>query len=153
MTSKNKIDEKEITSKIEVLRKDLDELEEKKSDLEKRIMSCNQELFKLELHDIFEQNPKLESFSWRQFTPYWNDGSECTFEVYGDYPRINGLDDDFDEEDTDLTQEEFNNLSDVVSSFIYDYDQDYLREVFGDHVRVTIYSDGEIEVSDYTSHD
>lgn len=149
----NKIDEKEITSKIEKLKANLENLEKKKSKLEREIMTGNQELFKLELHDIFKQNPKLESFSWRQFTPYWNDGEECTFEVYGEYPRINGLDDDFDEEDTDLKREEFDNLSEIVSSFIYDYDQEYLKEVFGDHVRVTIYSDGEIEVSEYTSHD
>lgn len=41
---------------------------------------------------LFEQAPKLNCFSWRQYTPYFNDGDECVFRVNIDDLIINGLD-------------------------------------------------------------
>ena len=39
---------------------------------------------------IFENHPKLERFSWNQYTPHWNDGDECTFGANTDSLNING---------------------------------------------------------------
>jgi hypothetical protein len=33
---------------------------------------------------LFEKHPKLESFGWRQYTDYFNDGDTCTFSVHAD---------------------------------------------------------------------
>jgi hypothetical protein len=38
--------------------------------------------------DIFSAHPHLESFSWRQYTPYFNDGEPCEFNIYADYPDV-----------------------------------------------------------------
>lgn len=36
-------------------------------------------VFEAEAKTIFERHPKLDSFKWRQYTPYFNDGEECIF--------------------------------------------------------------------------
>lgn len=63
----------------------VNEFREKMEIEKKKIVKLGQdELFKHFL-PIFEQNPKLESLSWTQYTPYFNDGDECTFSVNSDY--------------------------------------------------------------------
>lgn len=42
------------------------------------------ELFKM-FTPYFERDPKLESLSWVQYAPYFNDGDECTFSVESNY--------------------------------------------------------------------
>ena len=37
---------------------------------------------------LFETHPRLSQFSWRQYTPYWNDGDACSFSANTEYPRI-----------------------------------------------------------------
>ena len=50
-----------------------------------------QELFKKGLQEVFDEFPDIEFISWTQYTPYFNDGDECTFRVGEAY--INGEDD------------------------------------------------------------
>jgi hypothetical protein len=38
--------------------------------------------------ELFEQNPTLQSFSWTQYTPYFNDGDPCVFRCNGSYPDV-----------------------------------------------------------------
>ncbi|MBK6920529.1 MAG: hypothetical protein IPH07_24225 [Deltaproteobacteria bacterium] len=40
-----------------------------------------QEAFRVACDEVFEAHPKLESFGWAQYTPYFNDGEPCTFSV------------------------------------------------------------------------
>jgi hypothetical protein len=40
------------------------------------------------LADIFKRNNKFKSFSWTQYTPYWNDGDTCEFSAHTDYIYI-----------------------------------------------------------------
>ena len=49
---------------------------------------------------LFEKFPELESFSWTQYAPYFNDGDACTFSAH-DIDRVNGhqeYEDDWDEQ-------------------------------------------------------
>lgn len=39
---------------------------------------------------LFKQFPKLERFSWRQYTPHWNDGDTCQFSARTEYIEVNG---------------------------------------------------------------
>lgn len=48
--------------------------------------------------ESFKQAPNLRSFGWAQYTPHFNDSETCTFDVYIDYPFINGVNADYDEE-------------------------------------------------------
>ena len=70
------------------------------NDIQKRISELKKELaveywkvFADASKEIFTKYPYLEKFSWRQYTPYFNDGDECTFRVNSDIDTftINGV--------------------------------------------------------------
>lgn len=42
---------------------------------------------------LFEKHPELESFSWTQYAPYFNDGDACMFSSNG-IDRVNDIDHD-----------------------------------------------------------
>lgn len=46
------------------------------------------------VRQLFKDHPKLDSFSWVEYTPHWNDGDECTFGVHMDSLKINGESDE-----------------------------------------------------------
>lgn len=45
-------------------------------------------LFKTAISEIFEKHPCLDSFSWTQYAPYFNDGEPCEFHVHADEPDV-----------------------------------------------------------------
>lgn len=49
----------------------------------------------------------IKSFSWTQYTPYFNDGDACVFSVGSDYPMINGFD-EYGDGDEDVEDEDGN---------------------------------------------
>lgn len=69
----------------------------------KKIQSIENKIYKLQkerevesnklivagFKDLFTKHKDLISFRWSQYTPYWNDGDECTFGVYNDDLFIN----------------------------------------------------------------
>lgn len=77
---------KELSIRISKAKKDIEKLKSK-------VMKDSQLLFKQSIKDIFKKHKKLVSFSWTQYTPYWNDGDECLFSAHTDYLYINGSDD------------------------------------------------------------
>lgn len=60
------------------------------SKLQNEISKESKKAFKQMTKDIFKKYPDLKSFSWNQYTPYFNDGDICSFGVYIDYISING---------------------------------------------------------------
>jgi hypothetical protein len=105
--------------------------------------------------ELFAANPLLESFGWRQYTPYFNDGDECTFRANTDFPYVNGLDEDdyYDEKPNEntLTEEQRKSLTSVVRNFLDQFSNEDFKDMFGDHVKVTAYKD-RVDVEDY-NHD
>jgi hypothetical protein len=125
---------------------------------------------------IFERHPVLEQFGWHQYTPYFNDGDECTFRVNNDYPNLN--DADYDDlhgnvrtwdsklkEYVDVTEDKFDGTpeefavakdliaaGDSVKEFLMQFDDDLLRDIFGDHITVTITRNGDV-TTDFYDHD
>lgn len=60
------------------------------SKLQNEITKESKKAFKQMTKDVFKKYPELQSFSWQQYTPYFNDGDTCTFSAYTDYLYING---------------------------------------------------------------
>lgn len=60
------------------------------SKLQNEIAKESKKAFKQMTKDIFKKYPDLKSFSWHQYTPYFNDGDTCSFGAYIDYISING---------------------------------------------------------------
>lgn len=69
--------------------------QQKYSELRSKIVAARKQmeetakgLFNEMADDLFKENSALESFSWTQYTPYFNDGDECVFRCQGDYPTV-----------------------------------------------------------------
>lgn len=127
---------------------------------------------------IFNEYPHIKSFSWTEYTDYFNDGDECYFRVHADPDyglEINGKDHETlvdevvgDREFDDIPvgkagqwysptykklSEELEAPYKAISDMIYSIPSEMMKEVFGDHVKVTVYSRGDVVVDDYSDHD
>ena len=59
----------------------LHDLQQKIEQLSKEIRNNFQDALKEAAQEIFDKYPKLQEFSWIQYTPYFNDGEPCEFGV------------------------------------------------------------------------
>jgi molybdopterin converting factor small subunit len=154
---------------VEQIKAELEAFNAKKQDLVEQLRKEFPAMFK----ELFEQSEVINSFTWRAYTTYFNDGDTCTFSVHCDYPDINGenIDDlewyDWrykyyakgDQSYANLMTEnpEINgkecevlyNFIDILTSI----PEDFMLDLFGDHVEVTLNRDGTINVESYTDHD
>lgn len=122
--------------------------------------------------DIFINIPQLKAISWLQYTPFFNDGDECTFRIrdiiYYNFIPENGFfryaEEIHEEEypadywacsDYDLHE---SNLSKEAISFLKDFDstinqnRDFIKEIFNDHSKISWTANG-IVIDHYSDHD
>lgn len=98
---------------------------------------------------IFEKYPNLEAFQWNQYTPYFNDGDECTFGVNECY-YIKCIE---DEELVEVYEKEgYTDIAKEINKILFKIDNDSMRMMFGDHVEIELYKDGKIKIDEY-DHD
>jgi hypothetical protein len=153
---------------VEKIQAELKVFEEKKKALVEELRKEFPTMF----NELFEQSARIDSFTWRQYTPYFNDGDTCEFGVYADDPNIN--DEDIydiewydwkykyhlrgDKEYANLLTDNPNidlvecQLVDDFTKVIEGIPVDFLKDLFGDHCLVTIHRDGSIDVTEY-EHD
>lgn len=117
---------------------------------------------------IFEQDSRLESFGWRQYTNYFNDGDTTYFSARKDLEcmEING--ENFDDSEYAMkSQKEIYNRGykpnpdydetvgatmNMIEELMKVLDDEVLKSSFGDHVSITVFKD-RVEVEEYTDHD
>ena len=158
--------------KFAVLREKQEEIKK----LKKEMLEASNKIFTDLTKTIFEDHPKVKSFGWNQYTPYFNDGETCEFSANVDYIQINGEPVDESEwiSETKITnygtwnrekreyegRTEVANLnydpelvsaSDEIREFLRNFDEDFFMSQFGDHAEVTITSEG-VSVDEY-EHD
>jgi hypothetical protein len=156
--------------------KELKEKQSKISDIKKEVVDLSSSIFEDFYKYIFEKYPKLESFGWSQYTPYFNDGDTCIFSVNTDYISINDeCVDDADwsskvniiswgtwnrelrvyegkvEEPNPKYDNELSSASSEISNFLGGFDNDFYLAKFGDHAEITVTKNG-VDISDY-EHD
>lgn len=149
------------------------ELRSKIAALKKEYQQVAQADFKAEFKQLFDEHEELKSVSWTQYTPYFNDGDECSFGAQTDYPCINGNDmnsgdsDELDGPDLVTMAEQeigytWNNTNKPnpaydpkaakiiakIKKVLGDYSDDDYEEMFGDHVKVIVTRKG-IKTEDY----
>jgi len=73
------------TSLLDRIASHREELEKAKS----KAIKQGDKFFREAVKSIFKKFPRLESFSWQEYTPHWNDGDECTFSVYFESLTVN----------------------------------------------------------------
>jgi len=137
------------------------EIHKKMAEMREQLKTIGEKLFKEGAQDFFDAFPEAGSFSWTQYTPYFNDGDECVFSVhdYFDVTNTNGdlLWEDLDawgaeysrKQGKELTREQ--EASEVLSTLVGGIDDDTMKALFGDHVRVTVTREG-IDIEEY-DHD
>lgn len=133
--------------------------------LQEEAKSRAKTVFDEKIKEVFEAHPKLESFSWTAYTPYFNDGDTCEFGVYHD-----DLDMQFDgEEIKGINEWAFGadgkqyhekeqslvGLKEAYAAahkFLGAFDDDDFLNLFGDHVKVTASRPGKTDVEEW-EHD
>jgi len=127
-----------MKNKIEAFKKQIEAKQEE-------LKNFAQDNFHHLSRELFETNPELISFTFRQYTPYFNDGDECVFSVnfYGDeedFEFIEGID-----------EKKKDGIIELAVDFIDSIPSGTMKDIFGDHCEVKL-SAGKSEVSDY-QHD
>lgn len=126
------------------------------------------EVFKEGAAELFGAHPRLDSFGWTQYTPYFNDGDECVFGVRNDEPYFNG---EHSYDVGTIHETKYENVGGqyqkvanpdydaelggafaAVREFLTSFDESDYRELFGDHKKVTVKRDGALDIDDY-EHD
>lgn len=176
----------EVLNKIKA---ELDAFQVKKAELLESLRKEFPELFK----PLMSQLKNIETIGWTQYTPYFNDGEECTFSAHTDDLMV---DDEYEYERDDLksyvygklvteedkqTNDKLAKLSGrdwyekkqigeeglvpnpdfnkedgeifiQIKSLLQEIPEEFLKDLFGDHSKITINKDGTISVDEY-EHD
>jgi hypothetical protein len=111
----------------------LEEINQKRRELQEIILSSGKQLFQEEAKKLFDKYSGLESFGWCQWTMNFNDGEPCTFDVYTDEycVTINGV----TIEDMEL------NYDDKKYSYIYSDSKDFVKIAGSKELAETLYKD------------
>lgn len=151
-----------------------DELTALKEAYDEKLANEGEDAVKELFKEFFDKYPRAEAISWRQYTPYFNDGDPCYFSVHEMTLEMNAGE-DTEEDESEEEPEEPDEDEDDYSDGEYDsyslsrsdnpelkkmgedfgelegIPDDVLEHVFGDHVRITATRDG-FSVTEY-SHD
>lgn len=73
----------------ETLKKKIKDTQKQISKLQNQLSKDGEKLFKKGCKELFKKHKDFESFSWPQYTMYWNDGDPTEFHVYSDTIYIN----------------------------------------------------------------
>lgn len=147
----------------------LTELRAEREELTRRIKESATALFSEGTKTLFEKNPRLGSFTWMQYTPYFNDGEPCEFAVNRDYITVEDIDGNEDDEvDFDSIQRvattgkdwrgnprgltELELMGVEIGNFMDNFTDEEFLMMFDDHARVTVSRDGGVSVKLY-DHD
>ncbi|ANF51743.1 hypothetical protein A0O34_15060 [Chryseobacterium glaciei] len=148
----------------------LDSIKEKLAALEAQKQETLKDLqkdFPLIFKPLFEKSEKIQSVGWRQYTPYFNDGDECTFSANTDDLIINGEDSGDMEAENDFFNKEIwdggtklnpnyieseGNIIEEFQKALSEIPEEFYKELFGDHIKVIIERSGEIKTEEY-NHD
>ena len=137
----------------------IEALKAKVAELNKQVREESQRLLNEGFTEVFAKYPKLLSFSWNQYTPYFNDGDECTFRVNTDSLIPDFTDESAEDHDYEYSQgdstwnpktkkydyaelsdekklnnEAYNELVEIVEAI----DDDTMKATYGNHITVTV---------------
>lgn len=87
--------------KIDELKTKISEANARINELKKQVQKELQAEFSGALTELFDAYPFVKSLSFTAYTPYFNDGDTCEYNVHHDYCQFNGYDEDDDEQGGD----------------------------------------------------
>ena len=141
--------------KIQEARLSLNEL------IENSRQAIREELLEL-FKEVLEKSNYVKRIYWRQYTPYFNDGEPCEFDIYDIWFQTNTEDDMDEEYSFSVWGEEYSdyhNHPEEEHQMYYELNQtvqslgDVLESVFGDHVEISYTKGDEDFLIDHYYHD
>jgi hypothetical protein len=157
-----------------------DDIKQKLAALKEDYKKTAEAMFHEGVKELFELHPSLDSFGFKAYSPYFNDGDECRFSAHTDCPYINGFEEEgsnkkyFEARDGDSNiwdkighwdysngfnkrvwvdgDAELDAMVKDVREFLKSFDNDVWEDLIGNHVIVRITKEG-IETEDYEDHD
>lgn len=167
------LQETQLKNEILELAAHMNELRAKAKDTANKLMKVGFDM-------LFEAYPQLQSISWTQYSPYFNDGDECVFSAHTDDFSVNWIEtaseDSEEDEDEDEDYDDYGHESnytwkhpegkvllpesertlqgeacDKIAELLENFDEDNLKDMFGNHVKVVITRKG--VTTDEYSHD
>lgn len=141
------MDTKEIESLMDSMNKEMEKI---RSVYQEKMQGVFKDVFK----SYFDSCPEVTVFSWRQYTPYFNDGEECTFRCYAnhgsatnatDYDNVQWGEYDGEEENVWIDDDYYGNYNeDMIPKHVIEntghlrkmlgkISDDVFKEMFGDH--------------------
>ena len=142
-------------NEIEIL---INDYEAKRKELHAQLKEKGSKFFEPVFQKFFDSDPIIESVSWTQYTPYFNDGDECTFSSHIEYPSFN-CDGDFQEYPEEWDYEEYKKHEKLWDAFLEENpiltNDEVSKIVFGDHCRIEVKrKDSGVEIlTDWYSHE
>lgn len=140
----------------------IDALQAEINEFREEFKKKGQKLLNKTFKDVFNRVPNLMAVKWTQYTPYFNDGEECTFRIGDVYFKLeDSKEDSGDYEDgfestwsldrrteNKVKKEDIEAMSELEELIGAEAMEDVLRALFDDHVEVT-YTDGEFTADEY----
>lgn len=120
----------------------LETLMKKKRAMEAELQAEGANALKASFKEFFDAHPECDALQWSQYTPYFNDGSECVFRV-GEFlvRTIPGTSFDWRSYDRAKYNPAQLALFEAVDN-LEGIDTEFYEIAFGDHVRVTATREG-----------
>jgi uncharacterized iron-regulated protein len=125
----------------------IEEYNNEVNDLKQQITNNFNKLLLDLLAATFAKYPLIKDISFNAYTPYFDDGANCVFNVRCDTWEIKINDENLDDTKT-LNEEIFDN----VSSILQHIDNQLFLAAFGSNVTITIKQDI-ITAKEYTDHE
>jgi hypothetical protein len=123
----------------ETLQQEFSNFKSKVEELRMQLQKTGEQFLIQNFADLFNKYPSLERISWQQYTPYFNDGEECVFRSYHKYADVEG---------EALTDKERDEVEEELKTFMSQFDDELLKNLFGDHVQLIVSKEG-ITVEEY----
>jgi hypothetical protein len=153
----------------------LSEVSGELNSLKKKFQATLQGMVKEAFTDFFNSNPEVHCIIWAQYSPYFNDGDECTFSVHEFEAYLKNEDGDYEYEHGDggipsawmvknypdddsvtvyTNHPRFNEIRhswEAFKSELSSVDEDVFQAIFGNHVQIVATAEG-FDIEEY-DHD
>lgn len=127
----------------ETLQEKFESFKKQVEDLRMKLQETGEQFLIEHFKETFNKHQNLKEVRWTQYTPYFNDGEECTFRSNHEWADIIGVDGELD-----YSSKEYKEIKENIREFLSQFDDELLRNLFGDHVEIVVTKEG-INVEKY----
>lgn len=127
----------------ETLQEKFESFKKQVEELRMKLQETGEQFLVEHFKETFNKHQNLKEVRWTQYTPFFNDGDECTFRSNHEWADIEGVDGELD-----YNSKEYKEIKENIREFLSQFDDELLRNLFGDHVEIIVTKEG-ISVEEY----